>query len=52
MSDKFADRYRISSPRLPEWDYSSGEYFVTICVKDREHYFGEIIDGKMKLNVL
>ena len=52
MSDKFADKYRITSSRLPEWDYSSGEYFVTICTKDREYYFGEIIDGKMKLNKL
>lgn len=52
MSDKFADKYRIKSSRLPEWDYSSGEYFVTICTKDRECYLGEIIDGKMRLNEL
>lgn len=24
-----------------------GAYFITICTKDRVHYFGEIEDGKM-----
>ena len=24
-------------------------YFVTICTKDRVHYFGEIVNGEMKL---
>lgn len=23
-------------------DYSGGEYFITICTRDKEHYFGEI----------
>jgi len=37
--------------RLKNYDYSqNGFYFVTICTKDREKYFGEIIDGKMILN--
>lgn len=31
---------------LPWW------YFITICTKDRLHYFGEIIDGTMILNDL
>jgi len=31
------------SPRWANWDYSTeGYYFVTICTKDRIHYFGEI----------
>jgi REP element-mobilizing transposase RayT len=51
MPDKFKNRYRISSARLSSWDYSSnGAYFITICTKNREHYFGEIIDTKMKLS--
>jgi hypothetical protein len=34
--------------RKIDYDYSSsGAYFVTICTQDREHYFWEIIDGKM-----
>jgi hypothetical protein len=30
--------------RLKEYDYSqSGYYFVTICTRDREHFFGKIV---------
>jgi putative transposase len=44
----FQNRYRIESTRLPGWDYSDdGKYFITICTKDREFYFGEIAGGKM-----
>ena len=51
MPDNFRNKYRISSARLSTWDYSSnGAYFITICTKDREHYFGEIVDSKMKLS--
>ena len=25
-------------------------YFITICTKDKEHYFGEITDGVMNLS--
>lgn len=41
------------SPRAQRYDYTSpGGYFITICTKDREHYFGEIENGKMILNEL
>lgn len=51
MADKFNNRYRISSTRLQSWDYAkNGLYFVTICTKNNEHYFGEIIDGEMQLS--
>ncbi len=34
--------------RLSNWDYrTSGSYFITICTKDRKHYFGKIKDSKM-----
>lgn len=37
--------------RIRNFDYSqSGYYFVTICVKNREEWFGKIINGKMVLN--
>ena len=37
--------------RLTGFDYSNeGYYFVTICVKDKIEWFGEIKDGKMILN--
>ncbi|MGE6221486.1 transposase [Nubsella zeaxanthinifaciens] len=43
MDDKFQNKYRIPSNRLQGFDYSShGLYFVTICTKDRVHYFGNI----------
>ncbi len=43
MDDKFQNKYRIPSNRLQGFDYSShGLYFVTICTKDRIHYFGNI----------
>jgi putative transposase len=36
-------RYKPYSIRLKHYNYSSsGEYFVTICTKDRINYFGEI----------
>lgn len=37
--------------RLSEYDYSSdGDYFVTICTKDCQDFFGEIRNGVMGLN--
>lgn len=39
------------SIRLPEYNYSAiGEYFITVCVKDREHRLGKIENAEMKLN--
>jgi len=40
------------SMRLPEHDYAQvGYYFVTIVAQERAHLFGEIVKGKMVLNV-
>lgn len=53
MSEKFRNKYRIPSSRWQQWDYrSEGIYFITICTKNRIHYFGEIENGKMILNEL
>ena len=42
--EKFQGKYRISSARLRNWDYAScGMYFITLCTKNRDHYFGQII---------
>lgn len=39
------------SPRRNNYDYGSPwGYFVTICTKWRQYYFGEIVDGIMTLN--
>ena len=49
--DKYQNKYRIPSSRLHGYDYGQeGAYFITICTKDRLHYFGEIVDGEMQLN--
>ncbi|MBI5954554.1 MAG: hypothetical protein HY865_23100 [Chloroflexi bacterium] len=53
MTDKFQNKYRIPSARWATWDYSSnGAYFVTICVADRAHAFGRVVDGKMVFSPL
>ena len=39
------------SIRLQGYDYTAaGAYFITICSHQREHIFGEVIDGEMKLS--
>lgn len=51
MAEKFKNKYRIQSSRLQNWDYASnGYYFVTICTQNRVNYFGNIINGKIKLS--
>lgn len=36
---------------MQNWDYTSeGAYFITICTKDRVHYFGKIENEKMILS--
>jgi REP element-mobilizing transposase RayT len=43
MTGKFQNKYRISSSRLKNWDYGkNGAYFITICTRKREHFFGKI----------
>ena len=40
------------SLRLKNYDYSKlGYYFITICTQNREHLYGEIVEGVMVLNV-
>jgi len=47
----FLNKFRIKSARLPDFDYSmNGMYFITICTKGRLPFFGEIVDGGMKIN--
>jgi putative transposase len=53
MSNKFQNKYRIESNRLKNWDYAQdATYFITICTKNMNHYFGKIIDGEMNLSEL
>ncbi|MDA3941342.1 MAG: transposase [Spirochaetia bacterium] len=47
----YKNRYRIESARLKNWDYSSnGYYFITICTKNREHFFGKKIEYEIQLS--
>ncbi len=49
----FKNRFRIDSTRLKHWDYSSSAYYyVTICTKRHVCFFGEVIEGKIKLTPL
>ena len=49
--DTYKNKYRISSARLPDWDYGAAAlYFITICTKDRIHYFGEIDMATVRLS--
>jgi putative transposase len=51
MMEKFQNKYRIASARASWWDYGwNGAYFITICTKNREHFFGKIVDSKMQLS--
>ncbi|MEA4937451.1 MAG: transposase [Paludibacter sp.] len=51
-TDKFNNKYRIPSARAVWHDYNGGDYFITICTAGRMHYFGEIENGEMVLNIL
>ena len=48
--NRFQNKYRIESARASWHNYDGGSYFITICTKNREHFFGEIKDGKMMLS--
>ncbi|MNQ55406.1 Transposase IS200 like protein [compost metagenome] len=49
---KFQNKYRIPSARLQNWDYgSNGAYFITICTKNMEHYFGDVISVETRFIV-
>jgi REP element-mobilizing transposase RayT len=49
----YRGRYRIESTRLQSWDYRSPAwYFVTICTHRHACVFGDIADGRMRLNPL
>ncbi|MCR5455907.1 MAG: hypothetical protein K6F33_13040 [Bacteroidales bacterium] len=42
-TDKYKNKYRIPSARAKWHSYDGGIYFITICTKNREHYFGKIV---------
>lgn len=45
-------RYNRRSLRLKHYDYSrAGYYFITIVAQNREHLFGEMVDGNVVLSL-
>ncbi|WP_375562447.1 transposase [Bernardetia sp. OM2101] len=43
--------YRKPIIRAEWWNYDwNGAYFITICTKNKEHFFGKIKDKKMELS--
>ena len=48
--EKFRNKYRIDSARAKWHDYDDGFYFVTICTKNREYFFGTIENNEMILS--
>jgi len=51
MNNKFKKIYRIDTVRAKWWDYAAdGDYYITICTKDRICYFGNCINGQMILS--
>lgn len=47
----FKNKYRVESARLRGYDYASpGLYFITICTKNRESLFGDVVNGEMDLS--
>ena len=52
MSTKYKGTYRIETTRLKNWDYGSrGFYFVTICTKNKQPYFGRIVKSNEQAQV-
>ena len=47
MTQKFNNKYRIPSARAEWHDYNDGLYFITICTKGMEYYFGKIQNNEM-----
>jgi REP element-mobilizing transposase RayT len=46
-----AQKHHRRSIRLQNYDYSQiGSYFITLCVQNKKHLFGEIRNGIMGLN--
>ena len=45
------DMHHRRSIRLKHYDYSqSSAYFVTICTQNKTCFFGDVVDGEMRLS--
>jgi len=49
----FKNKYRVESTRLKGWDYAAaGWYFVTLCTRGRECFFGDVKEAEMHLSAI
>jgi REP element-mobilizing transposase RayT len=49
---KFKTKYRAESARRKGWDYSqAGCYFITICTRNKEMFFGEVVGDEDEAEV-
>ena len=47
----FAEFHQRKTQRLKGYDYSKpGYYFVTVCTKSPEYFFGKVVNKEMKIN--
>ncbi len=47
----YKNKYRIETTRLPSWNYgANAPYFVTICTKNKDNFFGKIINNCVKFS--
>ncbi len=44
--------YRIESNRCKFHQYDDGVYYVTVCTKEKKHFFGKVIGGKRNITKL
>ena len=52
MNEKYKNEYRIPSARAQWWDYGNcAAYFITICTAEQKPYFGDIVNGEMKMTM-
>ncbi|MCU0492267.1 MAG: hypothetical protein MUD01_11795 [Chloroflexaceae bacterium] len=49
-AEHYKKRYRVTSTRLPGWDYRYGWYFITICARAHEVFFGMVEGEQMRLS--
>jgi putative transposase len=50
---KFKGKYRVETTRLPDRNYAAnGSYFITICTKNRNHYFGNVVSNQVYLSAI
>jgi len=51
MAKLYKNKYRSDTVRFSNWDYTNAAYYyITICTKEREYFFGDIEDTRLKFS--